>query len=239
MDKRYLAAGLVLIIAWALAQAIDGSRALINNSVPLGKLQVVAQDTLLGRVSSGTGSLEQLTPAQARALLGLTGTVFAASPNTDVAINNATPQVLVSRSLPGLAAGHTVILEVWYTVLNNSGAVATYTYRCGLGGVTTQAADSTTHAASATNRAVHYAQCKFSVFSTTATRLWLESRRGVPGAANTAQTGAQASRYSWQTTASNLTGTQTAEFAISSSTTTATQTANVESWRITVQPSNP
>lgn len=122
---------------------------------------------------------------------------------------------------------------------NNSGTTATYTYRCDIGGTTVDAADSTTHAASATNRAVQYTQCKFSVSSTTLTRLWLRNNRGVPSAANTAQTGAQASRYAWQSTTANRTGTQMVALGVRSSSTTATQTATLESWRITVISPNP
>ncbi|WP_337869837.1 hypothetical protein [Meiothermus sp.] len=94
-------------------------------------------------------------------------------------------------------------------------------------------------AASASNRAVHYTQCKISVSSTTLTHLWLRNDRSVPGAANTGLTGAQASRYARQTSTANLTGTQTVTLGVRSSTTTATQTATLESWRITVHPSNP
>lgn len=45
--------------------------------------------------------------------------------------------------------------------------------------------------------------------------------------------------YAWQASASNLTGTQTVAMGIRSSSTTVTQTATVESWRLTVSLSNP
>lgn len=135
--------------------------------------------------------------------------------------------------------GHSLQLEVWYTIINNSGATATYTYRCSIGGITVDAADSTTHAASSTNRAVHYTVCRFSISSTTLTRIALQNERSAPGASNTGLTGAQAGRYAWQASASDLTGTQTVAMSIRSSSTTVTQTATVESWRLTVLPSNP
>lgn len=165
-------------------------------------------------------------------------TIYTNSPNTDLAINSTSNVNLVSRALT-ITANTTILIEAWWTLNNNSGAVATYTYGCGIGSTTVNAGDSTTHAASASNRAVHYTQCKISVSSTTLTRLWLRNDRSVPGAANTGLTGAQASRYARQTSTANLTGTQTVTLGVRSSTTTATQTATLESWRITVHPSNP
>lgn len=165
-------------------------------------------------------------------------TIYSNAPNSDIAINSTSNVNLVSRSVD-ISAGTTVLLEVWYTIINNSGATATYTYRCSIGGITVDAADSTTHAASSTNRAVHYTVCRFSISSTTLTRIALQNERSAPGASNTGLTGAQAGRYAWQASASNLTGTQTVAMSIRSSSTTVTQTATVESWRLTVLPSNP
>jgi hypothetical protein len=44
------------------------------NAVTFGKIQNIATATILGRTTAGTGSIEALTPAQARSVLGL-GTV--------------------------------------------------------------------------------------------------------------------------------------------------------------------
>lgn len=67
---RSLIVGFLLIIAVVLAQAIDGSRALVNNSVPLGKLQTIASGTLLGRSSAGSGNIESITVGSGLSLSG-------------------------------------------------------------------------------------------------------------------------------------------------------------------------
>ena len=167
--------------------------------------------------------------------------IWADAPNsyTDLNYTPATTRQLLSKAVT-VTAGDTLLLEIWYTILNNSGGTKTYTYVCGIGGadvlVTT---DSTTHTNSATNRAVQYAQCKYSVLNTGSMKSWFESRRGVPAAANTAQTGAQAGRYNWQTSASNYTGAQTIYFGIRTSADAGLQNSTTESWRITQQPTNP
>lgn len=67
---RGMVVGLVIILTIVLAQAIDGSRALINNSVPLGKLQTIASGTLLGRSSAGSGNVESITVGSGLSLSG-------------------------------------------------------------------------------------------------------------------------------------------------------------------------
>ncbi|MCX7741058.1 MAG: hypothetical protein N2047_08555 [Meiothermus sp.] len=80
-----------LLLLYALAQAIDGSRALINNSVTLSKIQAVASGVLLGRSSAGTGNVETIQVGTGLALSGGTLSAPGAVPggtNTQVQFNN-------------------------------------------------------------------------------------------------------------------------------------------------------
>lgn len=230
----------LLLLLYALAQGITSNQ-IRDGAITTSKLAngavTVAKIGASGTPSSSTylrGDGQWATPSGG----GGGPTIYSNAPNQDIAINSTTDVNLVSRSI-AVAVGGTIIVEAWYTTINNSGATVTWTYGCGLGSLSVAIADSTTQAASAGNRAVHYRRCVFSVSSTSLTRLALENYRSAPGAANTGLTGAQAGRYAWQNLGSNLTGTQTVNLSIRSSSATATQTATLESWRITVQSANP
>ncbi|MFN3330112.1 MAG: hypothetical protein ACK419_04215, partial [Pyrinomonadaceae bacterium] len=160
------------------------------------------------------------------------------APGTTFNINVASPgTTLVSKSLSSLTAGTLVRMTVVFEISNNSGATATYTYRGVIGSTALNVSDSTTHAASATNRALHIVDFYVQIGSTTS-RLGLMSQRGVPAASGAAATGAAANRYGW-VDAGDLTGNQTISFSVFSSTTTATQLAILLGYKIEVLSSNP
>ncbi len=141
-----------------------------------------------------------------------------------------------------VAAGDTITVEAFGTLLNNSGTTRTYTVQAtissGANTLTCNVADGGSIAASATNRAPHFFRAVFSVANSTNAAIVLESSRSVPGAANTGlSTAGTQIRQGWQV--SNLSfigGSVTVTLALRSSATAATQTFYVHSWSITKNP---
>jgi hypothetical protein len=74
----------------------DGATVIANNVVTLAKLAPVATATIRGRVTAGTGNVEDLTVAQVKTMLGLDGAayqkarVFRAAPTGAVNGSNTT-----------------------------------------------------------------------------------------------------------------------------------------------------
>ena len=141
-----------------------------------------------------------------------------------------------------VAAGDTIRVEAFGTVLNNSGAVRTYTVQAtissGVNTMTCNLADGGSIAANATNRSPHFVRAVFSVASITNAAVVLEMNRAVPGAANTGlSTAGTQVRQSWQVSTSSFIGsTVTVTLAMRSSATAATQTFYAHSWSITKTP---
>jgi len=141
-----------------------------------------------------------------------------------------------------VAAGDTITVQAFGTVLNNSGTTRTYTVQAtissGANTLTCNVADGGSIAASATNRAPHSFRAVFSVASSTNAAVVLESSRSVPGAANTGlSTAGTQIRQGWQVSTSSFIGsTVTVTLAMRSSATAATQTFYAHSWSITKTP---
>lgn len=161
--------------------------------------------------------------------------VWARAPNTDVDIASITDVTLFSQSLTGLSVGDTIIVEAWITILNNSAAARTWTYSCDLGAFTFEMGDGTTQAAAAAARSFVKLECKYSISATNLTRLTYSLFRMIPATTDSGN-GGITDRYAWSSNTGNLTGTQTLTVQIRSNSATTTQTATVESWRITRQP---
>lgn len=142
----------------------------------------------------------------------------------------------------GVAAGDTITVEAFGTLLNNSGTTRTYTVQAtissGANTLTCNVADGGSIAASATNRAPHFIRAVFSVANSTNAAVVLEMNRAVPGAANTGlSTAGTQVRQGWQvSTSSFIGGSVTVTLALRSSATAATQTFYVHSWSITKTP---
>jgi hypothetical protein len=164
---------------------------------------------------------------------GTSDVIGAAASMTAVAVNNSTTyQVLMSDSIT-VAAGDQIEVEVIGTYLNNSGGTVTPRTQVALGAFTCESIEGTTIAASATNRSTYRITGRFSVASSSnaGATLWLE--RNVPNIANSSNSIALTTiRPSFNTSGSNLTGAQTIEVRMRSSTATATQTFTVFSWRV-------
>lgn len=215
------------------------------NAVTLGKIQTINPDTLLGN-SSGfiTQSPVQVSCTQAgRDLIGAADvpaqqavlnvpTRFAEAGMTQVNVASVTLVDLVSRSMV-IAIGDTIEIEIIGTILNNSGGTRTLTFESDIGAVNVTCADGTTIAASATNRAPIKLRAVWSIKSKTEAGVVLFAERAVPVAADTGSSIAVTQyRHAWQTTATDLTGTQTVRLRCLSSAATATQTFHVHSYFI-------
>ena len=181
--------------------------------------------------------LDDVDAAEARATLEL-DTAYGDAPIAGTTLNT-TYADLCSKVLT-LAAGDQIEIEVAGTILNNSGAVATYRWQLAIGSMTLEIIDGTTVAASATNRAPFHIRARAAVLSTSSAGCTMTTERSVPGAVNTGlSTAATTIRMGHQVSASDLTGAQTCELRMRSSTATATQTATVHSWKVTQIPSRP
>lgn len=157
---------------------------------------------------------------------------FADAPMSNTAINVTSYTALISKSVTVTAGDHFEI-EAYGTLLNNSGTTATYRWQIALGSFTLEAIDGTTIPTGATNRATFRVKGIFAVASTSNAGATLYAQRNAVAGANTANSIATTTvRHSFNTTASNLTGTQTIQLRARSSTATATQTLQLFSWSI-------
>jgi hypothetical protein len=168
--------------------------------------------------------------------------VFADSPNSIVAINVLTgaPATLVTKSIT-YSAGDTVIITAFGQIVNNSGAVATYSIKFNIGSMTATMAFAGTIAASATVRTPVEIQLVVSILSTSSAWLFGRDLAAVGANLGTAS-GINATnfcRYVNQQSSSNLTGAQTTNVQMFSSTNTATQSFELAAYTIQKFTTNP
>ena len=157
---------------------------------------------------------------------------FADAPMSNTAINVTTYTALVSKSVT-VTAGDQFEIEAYGTLLNNSGTTATYRWQIALGSFTMECIDGTTVPTGATNRATFKVKGVFAVASTSSAGATLYAERNAVAGANAANSIATTTvRYGFNTSGSDLTGTQTIELRARSSLTTATQTLQLFSWSI-------
>lgn len=157
--------------------------------------------------------------------------IYGAASGSSYSVNVAAPGTTLYSKTITTSAGDSVVQSVIVSVLNDSGATVTYTLHCRIGTTTlVSVSDSTTQAASATNRGHYRASCEYAVVSSFSTLVTGRLERYASAAAGASGTGAV--RSAWATSSSNWTGSQTFNLNWSSSTTTATQTAYVHSFRM-------
>lgn len=150
----------------------------------------------------------------------------------DTSVADTNYVTIVSQSV-SLAAGDQLIVEVDFLILNNSGGTKTYTYTLDVGGFLVEIVDGTTIAANASNRAFHTARFSLDLRSTSLAYAGGWVNQMTPAAANTAASAVLTQmRSAWNTTASNITGTQSVIFKVKSSNATVTQTLTLLGWRI-------
>lgn len=144
-----------------------------------------------------------------------------------------TNYVTIATTTLTLAAGDVLIVECDFLILNNSGGTKTYTYALDVGGFLCENVDGTTQGASATNRAYRTFRASFALRSTSLAYSGVTVQWMSAAAANTSANPALAQmRGTWNTTASNLTGSQAISVKVKASANNATQTLTLLGWRI-------
>lgn len=167
-----------------------------------------------------------------------TTTIYAANgSDTPISVAPVDPGTALASRTITVAAGDIVTLEVEADIMNNSGGTRTYTQRCRIASTTLVANSDSTTLATAATRGTYRFVCRWYIRSTTSLRATAELHRTPTTAAGTTQTAAE--RRTWNTSASNWTGSQTFALNISSSAIGATQDAIVNGWKLTHQANNP
>ncbi len=166
---------------------------------------------------------------------------FVSADNSDTNIASTNYQTVVSQSLT-ISANDTIIVDIWGTLLNNSGSARTYSHQLNVGSVAVFdfTEGGTSGAASATDRAIRHLQF---IVSVSATNVW-RALQEVPfqangNAANTPPTVGSAGLSVWNSGTNDLTGSQAISYKIKSSNGTTTQTFTLHSYIITRIPKNP
>lgn len=206
----------------------------------------MATSRLAGRTTSGAGTFEEITVGTGLNLSAgaLTSTVspvsdviFAAAPNQDFDLTNGGvggAVTIITKSVTGISAGDQITLDMWFTILNNSGANRAYTSTFALGTLSLGAAETNTLVA-ASNRMNKNIRINFAI---SASNLAYIQGAGItpanPSAANAfggISTGTTTD-IGWNSTTNDVTGNQTLSFTMSSPNTTATQTLTLHSYTI-------
>jgi hypothetical protein len=212
--------------AWTFsAVALGGSD--VSGNLPVGKLNS-------GTGASGTtfwrGDGTWATPSG-----GSSDIIFASAPNSDFDLTNGGvggAVTIITKSVT-VAAGDQITVDVWYTILNNSTANRNYTPSAELGSFAMSGAGATALASSATSRAFAHNAFNFSVSaSNLAYGIFVVGNTAPTTAANTSAASVAGMPNLWNTTTSDLTGTQTLKLTMASSSTTTTQTLTLHSYVI-------
>jgi len=228
---------------------VTGSTALTiaNDAVTYAKMQnVSATDKLLGRSTAGSGDVEEIactaagrallddsTIAEQRATLGLSTVIVAAA---DFAVNSVADVTIVSQAVTGIVAGDQIMVEGFFTILNNSGAGRSYVMTFDWDSLFDIEITSHSVPASATNETPGHFKSLLSVRSTSLAYCVNETRINSSGATasggDSTQSGG-ARGQGWGSTATDATGSTTFTFLVRSGSATATQTLRLHSCKIT------
>lgn len=163
---------------------------------------------------------------------GSSPVLISSTPNTDSNIASLTPVTIFTNTVTA-SAGQTIVIEVFITTFNNSGANATYTATFNYGSYS-QAIPESIQTASATSRAARRYVFTISISASNLAYIDIDEFASGERAANTVgnSVGGVVSKQVWSTTASDLTGLQTISLTITSSTNTVTQTATLHNYRV-------
>lgn len=160
----------------------------------------------------------------------------AAAPNQNFDLTNGGgggAVTIISQSVSGIAVGDFIEMEVWYSILNNSGATKTYAHSAALGSLGILATEGTTVAASATSRSLRRWHVRFSVSATNLSYGQLSQVATAIVATDThAALAVNLGSQAWDTATDDLTGTQTLAWTVTSSAANTTQTLTLHSYTI-------
>lgn len=136
-----------------------------------------------------------------------------------------------------MAVGDTVVLELNGVIYNDSGAGRTYRWQFSIGSLSTEVVPAVS-LTNTTNYTPFFIRAVASVSATNLTRVTVLCGLAGPAPANSStSTVGNNFRQSWNTTTSDLTGSNTVKLEMRSDTTAATQECIVHSWSINQAPS--
>lgn len=138
---------------------------------------------------------------------------------------------IYSQSIAGIAAGDIIEIELNFLFLNNSGATRGYTPTVSLGSFSVITSGTWNVGASANSLALFW-RCRFAVKSSSDISAQIISQMSNFAAAGGQTTMSTGSQNGWNTSASDLTGTQTFTYALASNDVTATQTLTLQAYTV-------
>lgn len=168
---------------------------------------------------------------------GSTEIVKAGAPNSDFDLTNGGAGgavTILSESVAGIAAGDQIILDLWFSVFQNTGANRNYTFVTSLGAISDNTAPvATTIGSNATDRNGFHRTLCFSVSATNLTLVGLDmTGRTGSGAGSPNSLVTTVSPQGMNTSSSDITGNQTLSFTATSNATTSTQTLTLHAFTI-------
>lgn len=168
--------------------------------------------------------------------VGYPDILFADAPNQNFDLTNGGAGgavTIISESVTGIAAGDFVDLEIFFSILNNSGSSRTYAPILTLGTLVITATDLAAVGASATSRSIRKSTARFSVSATDlAFGQWFQHSTAAAAVDTDVALTTNLNAAAWDTTTDDITGTQTLSLTVSSNSTTATQTLTLHSYVI-------
>lgn len=197
--------------------------------------QALADNTILNVSTAKHGYVPKAPADGTQTLNGLAGAwvvpaggIVYVPANADTAINNVADQTIFTKDLTSIAAGDRIVLEAWFTILNNSGATRIYVFTADFDNAFDIEISTGALAFSATLIHPFRITAVCDVRSTSLAYEVVETlgftAAGIASGGDTAMAATMLGATSWGTTASNLTGTLTCNLKVRSANATATQT---------------
>lgn len=167
---------------------------------------------------------------------GAGGDVVYVPTTADTAINVVADATIVTRDVTGVAAGDQVIVEAWFTILNNSTATRVYVITLDFDGLFDIEISTGACAFSATLMHMFRVDAVFNVRSTSLSYAMVhvlgQLAAGIASGGDTAIAATHLHGMGWGTSASNATGTLTVALKVRSANATATQTLRLHTFTI-------